>query len=301
MTLVMAECAVCGGRDLRLVYAGTVPEGDLDPAPYFSSSRSRAGHLPVMRCVACGLWMANPRDDDATLARTYAGLEDRSYDEEEENRARTASAHLRFVTRHHRNPGRLLDAGCATGAFVRVASAAGWKATGVDASPWALERARERCPEATFLRGLIEELEFPSSSFDAITLWDTLEHASAPAAVLSRLRSWLAPGGWLFLNVPNADSWTARVMGRRWVLLLREHLWYFTPPTLGSLLARCGFQCIATRPNLVRFSIAAIANRLAQYPGGRWVGPVASRRVARRLALRFPIGEMNAAARRIDD
>ena len=301
MTLVVAACAVCGGRDFRPVYRGTVGEGDLDPAPYFSSSRSSAGHFPVVRCIACGLWMANPRDDHATLARTYADLKDRVYEEEEENRERTAEEHFRFMTRHQPCPGRLLDAGCATGAFARVATRAGWKTSGVDASAWALDLARERCRDATFVLGLIEEVEFPASSFDVITLWDTLEHVSAPAKVLARARSWLTPGGWLFLNVPNADSWTARAMGRRWILLLREHLWYFTPLTLQALLSRCGFQCVETRPNRVRFSAAAIARRLAQYPAGRWAGPVVSLRCARRLALRFPIGEINAAARRIAD
>lgn len=74
-------------------------------------------------------------------------------------------------------------------------------------------------------------------------------------------------GRWLFLNPPNSDSLVARALGRHWVLLLREHLWYFSPTTIAALLARVGFRCEATQPNVVRFSLANVGVRLGQYPG----------------------------------
>lgn len=300
MTLVLRACAVCGAGAFAPVYAATIADGDADPAAWFSSSRSRAGHLAIVRCTQCGLRMTNPGDDDATLARIYAALEDRAYDAEAENREAMARAHLTFVGRHSPTPGRLLDAGCATGTLVRVATQAGWSATGLDASAWSIERARERCPQASFVHGALEAATFPEASFDVVTLCDTLEHVPDPAAVLRRIRTWLRPGGWLFLNVPNCESVPARMMGRHWVLLLREHLWYFSPRTLDPLLRRCGFGVVATRPNFVVYSLANVATRLAQYDGAvaNRAGRIASRSVAKRIRLRFPIGEMNVAAQR---
>lgn len=302
MTLATRPCAVCGATDFAPVYPATVSGADSDPAAFFSSSRSRAGYLAIVRCTSCGLVMTNPSDDDTTLARTYAALEDRAYDAEEHNRTQMARAHLAFVRRHCARPGRLLDVGCATGTLVRVATEAGWRAAGLDASAWSIARARERCPQAAFMRGSIEETEFPEASFDVVTLWDTLEHVPDPAAVLRRVRTWLCPEGWLFLNVPNWESVPARLLGRRWVLLLREHLWYFSPQTLTALLQRCGFAGVETRPNYVVFSLANVASRLGQYPGApaRVAGKLATSAIAKRIRLRFPIGEMNVAARKME-
>jgi SAM-dependent methyltransferase len=299
MTLVSVACAVCGGGAFDPVYPANLPESS-DPAAHFSSSRLRAGHLSIVRCRECGLMLSNPRDDDATLARVYAALEDTSYAAEDDNRRRVAHDHVSLVRAFRPAPGRLLDVGCATGIFVCAAREAGWQAAGLDASAWAVAQARRRCPEARFVSGPLEEADFATGSFDVITLWDVLEHVRSPAETLQAVRRWLAAEGWLFLNLPNADSRIAKLMGRHWVLLLREHLWYFSPPTIARLLRQNGFELIETRPNFVRFSAANIAARLGQYPN--WLGSL-SRSVAgaaplKRLALRFPIGDMNVVAKR---
>ena len=299
MTLITVPCGVCGGAAFEPLYSGTIPADNSDPPDYFSSSRVKAGYLPVVCCVQCGLVMTNPRDDDATLKRVYAVLEDNVYAAEDDNRRRTAEEHLALVTKHQQRPARLLDVGCATGAFVSVAQVAGWQTTGLEASAWAVARARKRCPQASFTVGLLEEADFPAASFEVITLWDVLEHVRSPQETLQRVHGWLAPGGWLFLNLPNADSLVARLMGRHWVLLLREHLWYFSPTTIGLLLHQNGFELISTRPNFVRFSATNIFGRLGQYPGvvGRFGRHMMRWRELKNLSLKFPIGEMNVVAK----
>jgi 2-polyprenyl-3-methyl-5-hydroxy-6-metoxy-1,4-benzoquinol methylase len=300
MTLTSVPCAVCGGIDFALIYPATISDPEADPALYYSSSRALAGYLDIVRCRRCGLLMTNPRDDDATLARVYAALEDATYDVEDDNRLRTARAFLAWVERYQPQRGRLLDAGCASGMFVAAADQAGWHVTGLEVSRWAIARAQERCPRATFVTGLLEDQHFAPASFDAITLWDVLEHVHSPREVISRLNEWLAPQGWLFLNVPDADSRAARLMGRRWVLLLREHLWYFSRETLAALLAQQGFEVVHARANWVHFSLTNVLVRLSQYPG--WLGRVAQRLASqswlRRIVVRFPMGEITIAARR---
>lgn len=226
-------------------------------------------------------------------------MRDVAYDAESGNRERTARAYLRFIESWVPERGRLLDVGCATGAFATVAYEAGWSVTGLEASTWATARARERCPGAEFVEGLLETADFPPGSFDAVTLWDVMEHVPAPREALRRIRGWLADGGYLFLNVPNSHSLVARAMGRRWVLLLREHLWYFDPETMGKLLGASEFELVDTRANWVHFSLANVLVRMGQY--GRRRGAAARRLAAspwmRKLNVAFPIGEMRVAAR----
>ncbi len=301
MSLITAPCAVCGGADFTLVYPATITHAEVDPALYYSSSRVYASHLNIVRCVNCGLLLTNPRDDDATLARVYVALQDVAYDVEDDTRQRTARSFLDLVERHHPQPAQLLDVGCATGMFVAVAQQAGWQVTGLEASSWAIDRAKARCPQATFITGLLEKVDFPGAGFDVITLWDVLEHVRSPGETLQRVRRWLKSDGWLFLNVPNAGSRAAKLMGRRWVLLLREHLWYFDPQTMAQLLRPNGFQLIHTQPNWVHFSLSNVLMRIAQYRGvaGRLAESLAQARVMKRVNVRFPMGEMTVVARQL--
>ena len=223
------------------------------------------------------------------------------YDIEDENRRHTAQRFLALVQEFRPPPARLLDVGCATGLFIRETHQAGYQVTGLEASEWAVARARERCGRAaTIVSGFLEKTDLPPQSLDVITAWDVLEHVSRPTEIAQRLRGWLADDGWLFLNVPDIESRIARLMGKRWVLLLREHLWYYSPATMSALLGRAGFELICTRTHAVQFSVANVLGRAAQYPGvvGRLSARLASSNWLERITLRFPMGEMNVVARK---
>jgi 2-polyprenyl-3-methyl-5-hydroxy-6-metoxy-1,4-benzoquinol methylase len=298
VTLTLVPCAVCEGTDFQVVHPGAL-DPNLDAAAYFSSSRLSAAYPDIVRCKACGLVMANPRDDEQTLARVYREMSDEAYDDEDDNRSAAADEHRRLAVAQRPPPGKLLDLGCASGFFVAKAREAGFDAMGADASTWMIDRARARCPDATFVVGSLESLQF-DAEFDVITLWDVIEHVHSPRDVIRRVRDWLKPGGILLMSMPNAASFTAKALGSRWMLLLREHLWYFSPDTIARLLPQCGFTFVHAETKFVRFSIANITVRLAQY-GGVFapLGKLARTDVLKRTSLRFPIGEMNVVARRI--
>lgn len=133
-------------------------------------------------------------------------------------------------------------------------------------------------------------------------MFDVLEHVHSPNEALARIHRWLCPGGLLVMSLPNADSWVAKAMGKRWALLLREHLWYFSPATVGRLLERSGFRLIKVRPKWVSFSLANIAARAAQYRGplAAPIAQLAKSELLRRLPARFPMGEMDVVAQRTD-
>lgn len=300
MSLRLVPCGICGAEKFELMFPGTLVDLESDDAArYFSSSRVGADHPDIVRCTKCGLVMANPRDDAETLSKVYAALADPAYDEDESGRRAAADAQRRLAQAVQRAPARLLDLGCATGFFAASARASGYDVTGVDASAWSIERARRRCPEAVFQVSSIEALDF-DAPFDIVTLWDVLEHVHAPRETLSRVARWLKPGGSLLMSMPNADSLSARALGSHWVLLLREHLWYFSPRTIAQLLQQCGFELVRTEVKWVRFSLANITRRLSQYAGVRgtvaaWTRP----RAPKRASLAFPMGEINVIARRL--
>lgn len=298
--LVEVACDLCGGTNFELLYPSNIIDDELAPNHYYSSSRTIANYLDIVRCRDCHLVMSNPRDDLATLKEVYHRLEDRIYEGEESNRYKVARDHLKFASRFSSSPGKLLDIGSSSGIFLHEANRAGWQVTGIEPSQWAVNQSQIRCPVAEVHAVTLEEASFPKEMFNVVTLWDTLEHVGSPSQALRKVNSWLVPNGWLFLNVPDIASLPARFMGSRWVLLLREHLYYFSPETMRELLIKCGFEMVGMRPNYVSFSIENVLRRLGQYPGrmGDFAGRISRWEPLKRFSLKFPIGEINVAAQK---
>ncbi|HGM5582794.1 TPA: methyltransferase domain-containing protein [Pseudomonas putida] len=77
----------------------------------------------------------------------------------------------------------------------------------IDGSPSVIAQFNEQFPEhkAEVVEGYFEHYE-ADAPFDLIVMGFVLEHVDNPALVLKRFRSYLAPGGRLFVLVPNGES-----------------------------------------------------------------------------------------------
>jgi trans-aconitate methyltransferase len=60
-------------------------------------------------------------------------------------------------------------------------------------------------PKLVKVHALFEEFH-PAQPFNSIILEHVLEHVSDPVSLLKQVKSWLAPGGRLFVGVPNGNS-----------------------------------------------------------------------------------------------
>jgi SAM-dependent methyltransferase len=143
-------------------------------------------------------------------------------------------------------PARLLDAGAGRGRFVAAARRAGYDVAGVEPSARGLRAAREAYGLELIGEDILSARVAPSS-LDAVTLWHVLEHLEDPGAALSRIASWLRPGGVLVVGVPNLASLQASLSGARWFHLdLERHRTHFTPAGLDALLRAHGFAPVRT-------------------------------------------------------
>lgn len=262
----MPQCLVCSGQDVA-VYLSDSDEG-LD-ASKMGSSRTRLSPGFILRCRSCGFAFRQSRFSEQQLADLYREMDPRGYQAELRGRVRTASRHLRIVTRNLRRdgvPGELLDIGCASGVFLAKALDAGWQVSGIEPSESLFREAAERIgSRGIVLPVILEKADFGGRLFDVITLWDVLEHVVDPMNFLARCRQILKPDGFLFLNVPDLDSLEARLLGRRWPLLLPEHLNYFNRSSLRLCARKCGFQVVRFGRRRSHFSVQYVLYRLAQH------------------------------------
>jgi len=104
--------------------------------------------------------------------------------------------------------GRLLDVGCAYGAFLRQAARTGtFELYGTDISAHAVDVAGQRLGEAAKLQvGGLFDSTFEPGFFDVVTLFDVIEHIEDQDAAFARIRELLRPSGLLALTVPVYDG-----------------------------------------------------------------------------------------------
>jgi len=79
----------------------------------------------------------------------------------------------------------LLDAGCGSGLFLSMASAAGAWITGIDAAPGLLEICRKRLPGTTLLMEDLEAMPFGDETFDVVTGFNSFHHAGSFESALA--------------------------------------------------------------------------------------------------------------------
>src|SRR5687767_12155006 len=83
---------------------------------------------------------------------------------------------------------RVLDAGCGTGAFLRLCADRGADVAGIDAAAGLLDLARERVPEAELVHGDIQALPYADDTFDLVTGFTSFFFADDMAAALAEAR-----------------------------------------------------------------------------------------------------------------
>ena len=236
---------------------------------------TRRADRVLRRCTRCGFaWVPEG------LVRNGAGVsiyEDQTpffmtpeyadyyRDESAIDAARTKVA---WVAAYVKQGSRLLDMGANCGFFVRHASER-FQATGVEPSAAAVAWGRAHLHVDLQVGAIdVNDAAFVGRC-DAVTMFDVLEHLEDPRTALARCRSYLRPGGYLFITTPDSGSLVARLLGSRWYYIdVVQHLALFSTANLSRLLAETGFDVIATRRVGRRYRFSYIAHRLDELGTG---------------------------------
>lgn len=292
-------CNVCGSTSSRLVYPGTDRQ-QRDFVREFQSAADERLAEPLVACTECGLQFVNPRLRPDLVLAGYAEGTNEVFVSQAAARVRTFERAVTLLERHVPARGRLLDIGTAAGSFLHAAQRHGWHVQGCEPNRWLCEWARTHYG-LQVSPGTVFDQQYPDGSFDAVTLWDVLEHTPDPARVVRECHRILAPGGLLVINYPDIGSWIARLMGRRWVFLLSVHLYYFTRTTISALLGRGGFEVVETRPHVQCLQLGYVLKRAEETVGlpARWAAAAAKAVGLARVQVPYWVGQTLVVARRM--
>jgi S-adenosylmethionine-dependent methyltransferase len=150
---------------------------------------------------------------------------------------------------------RVLVAGGGTGRFARVLAERGFRVELVDASPEAVRRARAHLGDAVSVRvgDIAQSATLDVGAYDVILAVEVVCYATAPDAVLRRLRAALRPEGMLLFSVEArpgalladrdlASPDAVRAVLDHGVVTLpgSKHVHYYTRAETRSLAERAG-------------------------------------------------------------
>jgi len=258
--------------------------------------RDLPGEFRIVKCRTCGLMRTNPRPTPDTI-EFYYPPDYGPYLGTQVRQTKSISGIKRLLKPLIRRifnfntmklpsliPGRMLEIGCASGAFLHQMACEGWQVQGIEFSENAAQAAAQLGYRVH--AGSLEAAPSPAEPFDLIVGWMVLEHLHDPISGLQKLREWAQPGAWLALSVPNAASKSFWFFKNRWYdLHLPNHLYHFTPKTVKAVLEASGWTLEKIHHQRVLSNLIAstgyvlrdkgyvkLGQKLINFPGrvGRW-------------------------------
>lgn len=229
-TAPTTPCTVCGRPDLK---------------PLLEKGGQR-----YCQCARCGHIAMEPlpelEDQEAFYKQQYAEGAYKGYLDARPLKLRTFDRRLDAILRTVPASGRVLDVGCASGAFVEAARKRGLDAWGVEQVPDAVFGAPAAVRPYLFVKNVErEELE---GEYGLVTFFDVLEHMREPRVFLRRVRSLLRPGGFIALTCPDRTHLLRYLMGKRWPHFQPfQHFHLFGGSDLRSFLEQGGFDVLEQR------------------------------------------------------
>jgi 2-polyprenyl-3-methyl-5-hydroxy-6-metoxy-1,4-benzoquinol methylase len=226
----------------------------------------------LVECSGCGnRWTFIPQELDADALyqdEVYAVVDNRKsiferiIFSEAKKVLQKADSILPFNSR------RLLDFGSGKGLFLAVAKESGWEVLGIETARERAEFSREKY-QVEVKQEFYSEGKIAENRYDLITLNHVLEHLPAPIQLLSRLlQSNLEPRGILYIEVPRADSWQAKIAGAYWMHWdIPKHLTHWTEAGLEKELKFIGFQKIAVRNFSIHLGVLGMLQSLMSKMG----------------------------------
>jgi SAM-dependent methyltransferase len=249
-------------------------------------------------CNSCGLMRSDPVADEELLAELYASSSF-DYTDEIETIQATYGRVLGRLERRTARRDALLEIGCGNGFFLQQARRQGWREVrGVEPSADAVRRAPPEL-DGAIVRDVMRGGLFAPETFDAVCLFQVLDHIANPGALLEECLAVLRPGGCILALNHNVAAWSARILGERSPIVDIEHTYLYSPATMRAIFATAGFVDPRVSSVWNTYSVSYLA-QLVPFPA-----PIKSRLLQGlrasapgRIKVTVPLGNLCLIARR---
>jgi SAM-dependent methyltransferase len=232
-------CPICGGEDFR---------------PLAANDRYGMG-LSTVGCLSCGLVQTWPRPTPEAMAGFYRSgyrnyyqsviAPDDGYAERYGKMQRLGYTAGQIQERIGLRSGmRILDVGCAEGTLFTILRerCEGLQLVGIEPSPEFASYARHSSGCRTY--DTVEQaIARGEEKFQLVVVNHVLEHADDPVGFLGLVKSVLAPGGAVYVDVPDVERYAGPAS------LHVAHLFHFSGNSLAAAARRAGLEVRLISPH----------------------------------------------------
>ncbi len=156
----------------------------------------------LLKCSSCGLFRKKDFPSKTSLKKVLQNfmLSACSSSDGEKKRLKVAESQLDLIEKYTAR-GRVYDVGAAGGFFMKAAQDRGWIVEGNEISTSAIKWAKDKY-NIDIDYGFLEELNPKTAHYDAVVLWNTLEHTIDPDQTLGICSDILKEGGVVLIQLP---------------------------------------------------------------------------------------------------
>lgn len=206
----------------------------------------------LMKCVKCELIFTSPRPDSDTIAGYYKSDNYISHTNKSNNPINTVYRIARSIAlrrkinliQSYTSAQDYFDFGCGTGHFIKYAQSKGKVVSGMEPDADARKIAADITQSSIY-----ESLDSIKPKFDVITAWHVLEHVGDLRGTLKMLKKRLNAEGFLFIAVPNINSFDAQHYKEYWAGIdVPRHFYHFTQTAFSHLAKAAKLRIVDIHP-----------------------------------------------------
>jgi len=237
------DCPYCHNCSSDVIGQIYLPNFFAYPVEKVKLNNQLSNNIHLLKCQNCGLLYKDLIISRETLIQIYKGSKER-YKYKSDNRYILQKLQImKKISRREKQ--HILDIGCHTGLFLMRAQEMGFETSGIDFSDVAYDECKNFV-NRYYYKGFLEDVHFPTNTFDIVTAWDVFEHFYDLGTTLQKIYYSLKSKGYLFLETGNVTSFPAKLKSPNnwWYVSALAHFNFFNSFSARYILNNMNFRII---------------------------------------------------------